>query len=298
MKASLAALRAFPAAVLFLMCAIVFAASSTQPNMVIENGQTYPKSIASLGREIEVRGNVEESVYLIGGKLIISGNIGQDVICLGSHVEIRDGANIQKDLIIIGGSLVRAETAKVGGEFFYIRTRDDLKKFAQSLLPFLPGSADISFFRIIKVFFWLIVSLVMLAVFPAKIAEASALLEKRWRKVGVIGIVAFLFFILFLLAFIVLSLILIGIPLLLILIAGYFVVLVFGRTVAFYFMGSKLSSLLNRKSINPTFFVLFGVLTYGIFKFIPVAGVLFLIFLDIFVIGIGVGFFLRKKLLS
>jgi hypothetical protein len=298
MRAPPAAPRAFPSVVLFLMSAIVLAASSSPSTMVVENGQTYPKSITSFGREIEVRGTVEESVYLIGGKLTISGRIGQDVICFGSHVEIGDGAVIQKDLIIIGGSLVRAETAKVGGEFFYIQTRDDLKKFAQSLLPFLPDSADISFFRIIKVFFWLILALVTLAIFPAKVAEASALLEKRWRKVGVIGIVALIFFILFLLAFIILSLILIGIPLLLILIAGYFIVLVFGRTVAFYFMGRKISAIMNRRSVNPTFFVLIGVLIYGIFKFIPVAGVLFLVFLDVFVIGIGVGFFLRRKLLS
>lgn len=298
MRAPRAALRAFPSAILFLMGAMVFAAPAAPSGLVIENGQTYPKSVTSLGGKIEVRGDVEESVYLIGGRLIISGQVGQDVICLGSHVEIRDGAIIQKDLIIIGGSLIRAEKSKIGGEFFYIRTGDDLKKFTQSLLPFLPGGADISFFRIIKVFFWLIVSLVMLAVFPVKIAEASRLLEERWRKVGAIGIVSLLLFILFLLAFIILSWILIGIPLLLILIAGYFAVLAFGRTVAFYYMGSKISAIWNRRSINPTFFVLIGVLIYGIFKFIPVAGVLFLIFLDVFVIGIGVGFFLRKKLLS
>lgn len=288
----------FPSAILCcLLCAIHLAASPAE-SLRIEPGQTHPKSITSFGGSIEIRGKIEESVYLIGGRLVVSGEIGQDVICIGSTVEIMENALIRKDLIVIGGKLNKSEKSKINGEFFYIRTRDDLKKMAQTLLPFLPGGADISFFKIIKIVFWLILSLVMLAIFPVKITEACDLLERAPGRVSVIGIASMILFVFLLLAFVLLSLILIGIPLLLILIVGYFAALVFGRAVVFYFLGRKIADSLNRKNINPPVFLLIGVLVYGIFKFIPFVGVLFLVLLDIFVIGISVGYFFRRKLFA
>ena len=288
----------FPVALLCgLLCAICLVASPAE-SLRIEPGQIHAKSITSLGGSIEILGKIEESVYMIGGRLVVSGEIGQDVICIGSTVEIMENALIRKDLIVIGGKLNKSVKSKINGEFFYIRTRDDLKKMAQTLLPFFPGGADVSFFKIIKIVFWLILSLVMLAVFPAGIIEACNLLENAPGRVSVIGIVSLLLFIVLLLAFVVLSLILIGIPLMLILIVGYFAVLVFGRAVVFYFLGRKIAAVLNRKSLNPAFFLLIGVLVYGAFKFIPFVGVLFLVLMDIFVIGIGVGYFFRRKLFA
>lgn len=295
MRKPLHASRALPILILCLFCSFYLPAESS---LMVESGQTCQKSITSFGGKIEIRGKIEESIYLIGGKLVVSGEIGQDVICIGSTVEIREGALIQKDLIVIGGRLIKSEKSKINGEFFHIRTRDDLKKMRETLLPFLPGGTDISFFKITKIVFWLILSLVMLAVFPARIAAASDLLEKSPVRVAVIGIISLILFVILALTFVILSLILIGIPLLLILISGYFTVLVFGRAVAYYFLGKKIAASVNRKDINPTYFILIGVLVYGIFKFIPFIGVLFLVLLDIFVSGIGVAYFFRRKLFS
>ena len=62
-----------------------------------------------------ISGKVDESVFLLGGQLRLDGEVTGDVICLGAKVEIGDQAVIGKDLIVIGGSLVKAEHARIGG---------------------------------------------------------------------------------------------------------------------------------------------------------------------------------------
>jgi hypothetical protein len=64
----------------------------------------------------------------------------------------------------------------------------------------------------------------------------------------------------------------------------------------FYFIGIKLTHLLKLKNIAPAFFILAGVIIYALLKFLPFLGPVFLIVLNIFEFGIGVGYFLRKKL--
>jgi hypothetical protein len=254
----------------------------------------YPDSIIRLGGEIDVKGVVEKSIVMIGGQLNLDGEVREDVICFGSDVRVGKNAWIKGELLVIGGNLDRNSMSRVNGEFFYFRF--DLKKIESTLLPIISDSKTITFLRILKIIFWLILTLVVLAIFPQKINQAQEIFNKNVLKIGMIGMLTIFAFLFLLIIFIVLTFLIIGIPLLLALILSYFLILIFGRTVMFLYIGSKISSSFRLTSISPSILLLIGVVFYSLLKFLPYAGPLLLIIMNIVEIGIGIGFIFRKRL--
>ena len=284
--------------VLILAGGSLLAAASGGTDIRVAPGTTRAGSIQAFKSSLDIGGKVADGVFLVGGSLRLSGEIAGDVICVGARVEITDGAVIGRDLIVIGGRLDKAPGCRIQGEFYYIRTREDLKKISRTLLPFLPGSGGLTFFRISKIFFWFILAMLTMLLLPAQLRQAAAMLKRSPLRHWTFGLLTMLIFILLLLIFIVLSLVLIGIPLLLVTIALYILVLIFGRAVIFYFIGSRIAAILKLKDGDILFMIL-GTAVYALLKFIPWFGMPLLIIMDIAAIGIGMGFWLhRKKSLS
>jgi len=280
--------------VFILIGSAMLLAAKNNKAILVAPGTTHVGSINAFKSSLDIGGKVEDSVFLVSGRLQLSGEISGDVICLGSQVDIKDGAVIGRDLIVIGGRLDKAPGCKINGEFYYIRTKEDLKKITRTLLPFLPESGGLTFFKISKIFFWFILVMLTLLLLPLQVNQAADMLKKSPLRYGAFGLLTLFIFILLLLIFIILSLVLIGIPLLLALIALYFLVLIFGRTVVFYFIGSKIASVLKFKG-NAIFFMILGTVIYALLKFIPWFGVPLSIIMDIFAFGIGSGFFLKRR---
>lgn len=272
----------------------LFLGAAGEKEIVVAPGETRAQAINAIRARLAISGRVDESVFLLGGRLRLDGEVTGDVICIGATVEIARTAAIGRDLIVIGGSLNRAEGSRIAGRVYDIRSQRDMKQVAASVLPFLPETGGMTFFKVIKIFFWLILALLALAVFPAQVAQAAAMLPRQpWRHLGR-GLAALLAFLLLLLVFLLLSFVLIGIPLLIVLMAAYFLLLIFGRAVIFFFIGERASTVLRLRA-NPAFFIVLGIAIYTLLKFIPVAGGMLLLILDLFAIGIGVGFFLRRR---
>jgi len=280
--------------VFFLLGSTLLPAVKNNKNILVAPGTTHSGSINAFKSSLDIGGKVEDAVFLVGGRLQLSGEIRGDVICLGAHVDIKDGAVIGRDLIVIGGRLDKAPGCKIKGDFYYIRTKEDLKKITRTLLPFIPESGDLTFFKISKIFFWFILVMLTLLLLPVQVNQAAAMLKKSTLRYMAFGLLTMLIFILLLLIFIILCLVLIGIPLLLALLALYSLVLIFGRAVVFYFIGSKIASVLKLKD-NAIFFIILGTLVYALFKFIPRFGVPLLIIMDIFAIGSSVGYCLERR---
>jgi len=280
--------------ILILVAPGLLLVAAESREITVPAGQTRSSAVNAFNAHLAIHGKVDESVFLLGGSLRLEGEVTGDVICIASRVEIGGAAVVGRDLIVIGGSLRRAESSRVSGEVYNIRTQEDMKKIASSLLPFLPEQGGMTFFKVIKIFFWLILSLLALAIFPAAIGQAAAMLpEAPLRHLGR-GLLALLAFLLLLLAFLLLSFVLIGIPLLIVLMAAYFLLLIFGRTAVFFFLGDRVTHGLKLRAA-PAFSVVLGITIYMLLKFVPSAGALLLIVMDLFAIGIGVGFFLRRR---
>jgi hypothetical protein len=280
--------------VLILAGCSLLAAAAGGTDIRVAPGTTRTGSINAFKSSLDIGGKVTDGVFLVGGSLRVSGEVAGDVICIGSRVDIADGAVIGRDLIVIGGRLDKAPGCRVQGEFYYIRTREDLKKISRTLLPFLPGSGGLAFFKISKIFFWFILVMLTMLLLPMQVNQAAAMLKKSPLRHWTFGLLTLLIFILLLLVFIVLSLVLIGIPLLLVLIALYFLVLIFGRAVIFYSIGGRIAAILKFKG-NDISLMLLGTAVYALLKFIPWFGVPLLIIMDIAAIGIGSGFWLKRR---
>lgn len=280
--------------VLILAGGSLLASASGGTDIRVAPGTTRAGSIQAFKSSLDIGGKVADGVFLVGGSLRLSGEIAGDVICVGARVEITDGAVIGRDLIVIGGRVSRAPGCRIHGDFYYVRSREDLKKITRTLLPFLPESGGLNFIRVSKIFLWFMLALLALAIMPAQVSRAAAMLRKSPLHFAALGFLALLVFVFALLVFVILSLVLIGIPLLFALLALYFLVLIFGRTVVFYFVGERIASFLKLKN-NAIIFVILGIVVYSLLKVLPWFGAPLLIGMDIFAIGISVGFFLKRK---
>jgi hypothetical protein len=262
--------------------------------ITVAAGETRAAAVNAFKARVEIRGRLDESLFLVGGSLLLIGEVSGDVICVAADVEIGPGAVIGRDLIVIGGRLRRSGESRIAGRVYDVHSRRDLRQVAASLMPFLPETGGMTFFKVIKIFFWLILALLALAVFPAQVAQASGMLPRApLRHLGR-GLAALLLFLVLLLAFLLLSFLLIGIPLLIVLLAAYFLALIFGRAAVFHFVGERACRFL-RLSAGPAFFIVLGAAVYTAFKFTPYAGGILLALLDLLAIGVAAGFFLRRR---
>lgn len=265
-----------------------------EKDLTIEENQTYPHSILSLKGKLDIKGNVKESVFLVGGRLHLDGVVEEDVICIASRVTIGKNARIKRDLLVFGGTMERDSSSEVQGELFYVKF--DLKKIENTLIPILSDARTVSFLKALRIIVWFIIALIVFAVVPKKVNTAEEILNKHRMKIGAVGLLSLFAFIFLVFIFIILSFVIVGIPFLILLLLFYFVIYIFGRTVIFYYIGIKLSQLLKLKSIPPALFIVIGVIFYALMKFLPILGAVVLIILNIFELGIGVSYFLRKKL--
>jgi hypothetical protein len=279
---------------LFLAATGLLLAASEKKAITVAAGETRTAAVNAFNARLDIRGKVDESVFLLGGSLSLDGEVTGDVICIASQVEIGERAVIGRDLIVIGGHLLKAEGSRITGEVYNVRTQKDLKRIASSLLPFLPESGGLTFFKIIRIFFWLILTLLALAILPRPVTQAAAMLGEAPLRHMLRGLLTQLAFVLLLVVFLVLSFVLIGIPLLIVLLAAYFLLLIFGRAAVFYFIGDSICRFLKVKG-GAALFIVLGLAAYTLLKFIPFLGFLLVFFLDLFAIGIGMGYFLRRR---
>ena len=263
-------------------------------NLSVSTPDSYPESVMSWGGTIDIDGTLKGSIILFGGRLELDGVVEEDIICVSSSIRLGEHALIKGDLFVIGGKLDRHPQSTVNKDFFHLKF--DLKKIESALIPLFSDSQSVTFFKVIIIIFWLIVTLLVFALVPQKINQAQEIFETNILKVGFLGILFFLIIIFLFIAFFIMILIIIGIPLLFLLVLLYFVANIFGRAAIFYFIGIKISKLLKLKNVPPALFIVLGVVVYSILKFIPFVGPLILILMNLVVLGISVGFFFRKKL--
>ena len=275
----------------FLAVCGLFLAAAAKKEVTVAAGETRSSALNAFNTRLDIRGKVDESVFLLGGRFHLEGEVTGDVICIAADVEIADGSVIGCDLIVIGGRLRKAENSRIGGRVYDVRSREDMRRVAASVMPLVPDEGGMTFFKVVKIFFWLLLSLLAMAVFPVPVAQAAAMLPREpLRHVGR-GLLALLLFLLLMLVFLLLSFVLIGIPLLVVLLAAFFLLLIFGRAAVFYYIGERLCHFFKLQA-GPALFIVLGVAVYTLFKFVPYVGGVLLVVLDLFAVGVGVGFFL------
>jgi hypothetical protein len=257
-------------------------------------GETQDK-IFSLGGDVLIEGKVRDDVMVIGGSITISGEATQSVVGIGSRIIVKSTAVIGKDLAALGGTLEKEPGCTVGGDTLYFQTaeigdkifKDDLLSgvFSMSLIPIIVA------IKLVIIILWLMAAFLGAALFPKPLAFASGEVRKSfWPAFGV-GILATIAFSGLVLFAALLSIVLIGIPILIALVVAGFIIKVFGRLVVFYFLGDSLLRALGSRKISALGAVLAGLFLFSFIGFIPVLGFLFGLVMN----AVGWGIALRTK---
>jgi len=262
-------------------------------DIVVEEGETQD-NVISWGGEIRIEGTVTDSVINFGGTIIIEGKVEKTVVGFGSDIILKTTARIEGDVLSLGGTLDKDPGAIIEGDTVYFSTSDEVSKFLKegfigvfgfSLLPIL------IIFKLITLFIWFILAIILVAIFPKQISFASNQIRTSFWPIFGTGILSIIIFTGLIIFSVFLCFILIGIPILLALIAIGFIIKIFGRVVIFYFLGDWIFKAFGGKQASGLLAVILGILLFGLLGFIPVIGSLLSFVLSI----IGWGVVIRTK---
>ena len=250
------------------------------------------ENVVAFGGDVVIKGKVKESVVAFGGTITIEGKVGETVLGFGSEVRLKSSAVIEGDVVSLGGTLIKDPGVIVEGDTVYF----ELESF-KDIFGFLTGAGLASFFpiiiiiKLITLFIWFILALIMIAIFPRQISFASSQIRKSFWPVFGTGFLSIVIFTGLIIFSALLCLILIGIPILLALIIIGIIIKIFGRVVLFYFFGESLSRAFGSKQPSPILAVMLGLILVGFIGFIPIFGSLFSFVLSI----LGWGVTIRTK---
>jgi hypothetical protein len=251
----------------------------------VNKGETQ-ENVISFGGHVTVEGTVEQNIIVFGGSLILSGEVGDTVVGFGSNITIKSTAVIRGDVASIGGILNKEPGCVIKGDTVYFRGGEAFSKLFRGSIFSFPFIPIILIIKLIGFFVWLLIGLFMASLFPRHLSLASSQVRSAfWPVVGT-GLIALILFGGLVIVFALLSIVLIGIPFLLLLGALGLAVKIFGQVALFYFFGESLGKSFGRKSLAPAAAVVIGLIVVSFFKFIPILGFLFSFCLS--VIGWGV----------
>ncbi|MFQ6038345.1 MAG: hypothetical protein ACE5LV_06990 [Candidatus Aminicenantales bacterium] len=262
-------------------------------DILVKEGEVQD-NVISWGGNITVRGRVTESVMNFGGTILIEGVVEGDVVGIASRMELKPTSRIRGDVMCLAGSLVKDPGAFVGGDTIYFSTSEEFARFFKEGLFGLFGLSLVPLliiFKLITLFLWYILALMLGALFPRQIVLASNEIRRSFGPVFGIGFLSIVIFTGLLLFSVFLSFILVGIPILLALIAAGVVIKIFGRVFVFYFLGDSIARAFGSKTAPVLLALVLGVTVFGVIGFVPVFGSLFGFVLSI----IGWGAVIRTK---
>ncbi len=256
----------------------------------VADGETQ-KGIVSFGGRVTVEGRIKENILLFGGSLVLAGEVGDSVIGFGSNITIKSTAVIKGDIASIGGTLTKEPGGVIEGDTVYFEGGKDLSRLLGGGILAFPLAPLLLIIKLIGFFVWLFIALVAAALFPRQLSLASSQIRTSfWPVVGT-GLVAIILFAGLVIVFAFLSLVLIGIPFLLLLAVLGLVVKVFGQVALFLFFGETIGRSFNRRTPSPLAAVVVGLIAVSLIKFVPILGFLFSFCLSI----IGWGVAIRTK---
>ena len=250
------------------------------------------ENVVAFGGNILIKGKITESAVAFGGTVTVEGEVGELVLGFGSRITLKSTALVKGDVVALGGALDKEPGAVVKGDTVYFPL-DSFKDLGKLLGGFGIGPLIplIIIIKLISLFIWLILALIIAAVFPRQLSLASSQIRKSFWPVFGIGLLTIVIFTGLLIFSVFLSFILVGIPILLALIFIAIIIKIFGRVTLFYFFGESISRGFGSKRASPLLSVVIGLILVGIIGFIPILGSLFSFVLSI----IGWGVTIRTK---
>jgi hypothetical protein len=258
-------------------------------DITVSSGETQDH-VFSLGGHIVVDGFVKQSVVAIGGSITVSGEVGDAVVGVGSRVILKSTAVVKGDVVALGGTLEKEPGSTIRGDTVYFQSSEIGEKiFNEGIfkgifsLSFIPV---ILFVKLAIAFLWLVVALIGAGLFPKPISRAAGQIRTAFWPVFGIGLLAIVIFTGLVIFAAILSIILIGVPVLFALITAGIVIKIFGRLAVFYFFGDSLLRAFGSQRVAAMGAILLGFFIVSLIGFVPIFG--FVVTSVLNIIGWGV----------
>ena len=84
-------------------------------DVTIETNQSQREVVVVRGN-VRLDGDVRHNVVVISGNAVINGRVGGDLVVVLGSAELGDSAAVERDVVIVGGTLRAAPGARVGGD--------------------------------------------------------------------------------------------------------------------------------------------------------------------------------------
>jgi hypothetical protein len=210
------------------------------------------ESAVTVFAPLEVDGAVRRDVTVLFGALTVDGAVDGRVYIVGGTCTLRAGARV-RDLFVLFGTLRKEGGAAVTG--------------TETLIAPMGMEGQRLPSQIALALFWLFLAFILSAFLPAQMATGQVVLRDRPLLCAAVGLAALvIFFLLFTLFFFMLQLV-VGYPLLLSLLAFFFLAKAYGMVVLFWTVGAFVA---RRWGPVPCLFA--GWLAVTLLRLVPYAG--------------------------
>ena len=235
-----------------------------------------------IGGNARVEGEVQGEIVVVMGSLYMSGRGKRDVVAVLSTVELAEGAVIEGSFVNVLGGLEQASEIEIEGDFV------DISFIDLSGLSFHGIGGGflhlLLLFKGAKLALLFVIIIVIAAIVPQRVVFAGNAFPADWPKALLYGLITGCVYIM---AWIILCITLIGIPIAFALTLAWYVTKCMGLAAIFFMVGDRIGrNLFNREfSLFPS--LLIGYLIFGILLFIPLF-VGLMIWKVLAVLGVGI----------
>lgn len=188
-----------------------------------------------------IEGNVKGSVVAVFGDIELSGAISDDVVTVFGDVILKEGAQVEGDMVNILGNIERQGTIQIGGDEVTMnageigrRISDHIRlenlRFHWLLFPF-----QWPFWGLFWALIW---TAAMMAIFPKQVKNMAMAIENDVIQVGLKGLLGVVGIVV---AAVLLSITIIGIPVAALLGVLSWIAMAFGTVAIYYLVGERLA---------------------------------------------------------
>ena len=188
-------------ALLFALSLMLTAAQAQTPYEPIPGDSPYVVEgvsetiVYALGHSLRINGTAKNGAFALGGDLIVQGTVDGDVAAIGGSVIQLEGARINGDVMVVGGTYRHADKEPLRSPgtqtIMYAGYEQELRNLIRNPQDLLAPnwSARYVGLRLLAVLFWFIVSLALTAAMPGTISRGIARLQLTLGRVAIIGVV-------------------------------------------------------------------------------------------------------------
>lgn len=170
-------------------------------DFTLRSGETLRGDLTVFGGNVklEERSRVEGSVTVISGDADIAGTVTENVSVVGGTARLRAGANVLGSVIRVGGSIARDPGTTIGGRITSmslpgILSNDSLRvtvsgssEDREEPVRWLFGVLTSAIATVLGAILITIIALLVVALFPANVAQASATAVSHGVLTGALG---------------------------------------------------------------------------------------------------------------